>query len=78
MPDEISAPAAVPAQTRGAGEQAHNVTFEGNSRLVHYNIHCVEELVYMEPPRTAIFFFTILLLAFNAWVYYQKKVQAFL
>ncbi len=35
-------------------------------------IHYVEELVYIELSRTLIFFFTLSIFGFNAWLYLKK------
>lgn len=35
-------------------------------------IHYVEELVYIDVSRTLIFFFTLFIMGFNAWLYLKK------
>ena len=44
------------------------LTYTG-SFIAHY----VEKLIYIDISRTAVFILTILLVAFNLWMYYGKK-----
>jgi hypothetical protein len=45
-----------------------SLTYTG-SFIIHY----VEEVVYVELPRTLIFFFTLLLCGINVWIYLRKR-----
>ncbi len=49
-------------------QQAPGLAYHG-SFIVHY----IEELVYIDVPRGAIIVLTVLLCAFNGWLYLRKR-----